>query len=80
MPSVGRRSNQVKALARAAYARPQIALFDDVFSGLDSRTANTVFERLFGKHNGLFRSWNATVVLATQSGTLRNDEVARFRS
>jgi ABC-type multidrug transport system ATPase subunit len=54
-------------LARAVYSKPQIALFDDVFSGLDSQTAQTVFENLFSKR-GLFRQWNTTVVLATQSG------------
>ncbi|KAG5656426.1 hypothetical protein KAF25_000013 [Fusarium avenaceum] len=54
------------ALARAVYSKPRIALFDDVFSGLDTQTAQTVFENLFSKR-GLFRQWNTTVVLATQS-------------
>ncbi|KAM0225506.1 hypothetical protein ACHAQD_001442 [Fusarium lateritium] len=54
------------ALARSVYSKPQIALFDDVFSGLDSQTAQTVFENLFSKR-GLFRQWNTTVILATQS-------------
>lgn len=44
-----------------------IALFDDVFSGLDGQTAHTVFENLFGER-GLLRQWNTTTVLATQSG------------
>ncbi|KAM0506276.1 hypothetical protein ACHAP8_001310 [Fusarium lateritium] len=46
---------------------PRVALLDDVFSGLDHQTAQTVFENLFGKH-GLFRQWKTTVILATQSG------------
>lgn len=54
-------------MARAVYSKPRIALFDDVFSGLDTQTAQTVFENLFSKR-GLFRQWNTTVVLATQSG------------
>ncbi|KAF5540282.1 multidrug resistance-associated 1 [Fusarium mexicanum] len=37
------------ALARAVYSKPRIALFDDVFSGLDGQTAHTVFENLFGE-------------------------------
>ncbi|QPC72817.1 hypothetical protein HYE68_003569 [Fusarium pseudograminearum] len=54
------------ALARAVYSQPRVALLDDVFSGLDHQTAQTVFENLVGK-NGLFRQWKTTVVLATQS-------------
>ncbi|KAF5000611.1 hypothetical protein FGRMN_1643 [Fusarium graminum] len=55
------------ALARAVYSKPDTALFDDVFSGLDSQTARTVFENVFSQR-GLFREWNTTVILATQSG------------
>ncbi|KAG9504500.1 hypothetical protein J7337_004473 [Fusarium musae] len=54
------------ALARAVYSKPRIALFDDVFSGLDGQTARTVFENLFGER-GLLKKWNTTAVLATQS-------------
>ncbi|KAL3590087.1 hypothetical protein FPOAC2_12269 [Fusarium poae] len=54
------------ALARAVYSQPRVALLDDVFSGLDHQTSQTVFENLFGKH-GLFRQWKTTVILATQS-------------
>ncbi|KAF5689105.1 multidrug resistance-associated 1 [Fusarium circinatum] len=54
------------ALARAVYSKPRIALFDDVFSGLDGQTAHTVFENLFGER-GLLRQWNTTTILATQS-------------
>ncbi|KAH6979576.1 P-loop containing nucleoside triphosphate hydrolase protein [Fusarium venenatum] len=54
------------ALARAVYSQPRVALLDDVFSGLDHQTAQTVFENLLGKH-GLFRQWKTTVILATQS-------------
>ncbi|KAL0933172.1 ABC multidrug transporter [Colletotrichum truncatum] len=55
------------ALARAVYSRPQIALFDDIFSGLDNYTAKTVFRRLFSGKEGMLRKWCTTVVLATQS-------------
>ncbi|CAM1511520.1 Fc.00g090330.m01.CDS01 [Cosmosporella sp. VM-42] len=54
------------ALARAVYARPQIALFDDVFSGLDNHTAQRVFRNLFSPQ-GLLRQRKTTIVLATQS-------------
>ncbi|KAK1728937.1 ABC transporter [Colletotrichum acutatum] len=55
------------ALARAIYSRPQIALFDDIFSGLDNHTARAVFQRVFGAKNAILRAWGTTVVLATQS-------------
>ncbi|KAK7956876.1 uncharacterized protein PG986_006098 [Apiospora aurea] len=55
------------ALARAVYSKPEIALFDDIFSGLDERTANLVCTRLFSIGEGLLRSWGTTVILATQS-------------
>lgn len=55
------------ALARAVYSRPQLALFDDPFSGLDNHTTRVVFSRVFGKDSGLLRRWGTTVVLATQS-------------
>ncbi|EQB47303.1 ABC transporter [Colletotrichum gloeosporioides Cg-14] len=55
------------ALARAVYSRPRIALFDDVFSGLDNHTAKTVFRRLFNLKEGILRAWGTTIVLATQS-------------
>ncbi|KAF5647245.1 multidrug resistance-associated 1 [Fusarium sp. NRRL 52700] len=54
------------ALARAVYSKPRIALFDDVFSGLDGQTARTVFENLLGER-GLLRQWNTTTVLVAQS-------------
>ncbi|KXH40319.1 hypothetical protein CNYM01_09093 [Colletotrichum nymphaeae SA-01] len=56
------------ALARAIYSRPQIALFDDIFSGLDNHTARAVFQRVFSAKDGILRTWGTTIVLATQSG------------
>lgn len=58
------------ALARAVYSRPQLALFDDSFSGLDNHTTRVVFSRIFSKDTGLLRRWGTTVVLATQSVNL----------
>ncbi|KAK1465457.1 hypothetical protein CCUS01_07575 [Colletotrichum cuscutae] len=55
------------ALARAIYSRPRIALFDDIFSGLDNHTARAVFQRVFSAKNGVLRTWGTTIVLATQS-------------
>ncbi|KAK4076517.1 hypothetical protein Purlil1_12630 [Purpureocillium lilacinum] len=54
------------ALARAVYSRPEIALFDDIFAGLDSRTSNRIFANLFSP-SGLLKQWGTTVLLATQS-------------
>ncbi|KAJ3526432.1 hypothetical protein NM208_g11192 [Fusarium decemcellulare] len=54
------------ALARAVYSRPKVALFDDIFSGLDNQTAQRVFNSVFSEH-GLLRQWGTTVLLTTQS-------------
>ncbi|KAH7145722.1 P-loop containing nucleoside triphosphate hydrolase protein [Dactylonectria estremocensis] len=56
------------ALARAVYSKPQVALFDDVFSGLDNHTAQRVFKNVFDQ-NGLLRRFGTTVILATQSSS-----------
>ena len=57
------------AIARAVYARPNIAIFDDIFSGLDAVTEKKVFGRLFGPE-GLLRRWRATVIIATHAVNL----------
>ncbi|KAK6390405.1 hypothetical protein LTR65_005528 [Meristemomyces frigidus] len=54
------------ALARAVYARPNLVLLDDVFSGMDAHTMATVSGRLLGPE-GLLRKLQTTVVLATHS-------------
>ncbi|KAH8596734.1 putative ABC transporter [Bisporella sp. PMI_857] len=54
------------ALARALFARCDIVLLDDCFSGLDGETENKVFENLFGP-TGLFRQLKTTVVLVSNS-------------
>ncbi|MCJ1282757.1 hypothetical protein MMC26_002082 [Xylographa opegraphella] len=54
------------AIARAVYSRKRIAVFDDVLSGLDRATEQQVFLNVFGPE-GLLRSTNATVVLATHA-------------
>jgi ABC-type nitrate/sulfonate/bicarbonate transport system ATPase subunit len=55
-----------KALARALFARCDIALLDDVFSALDGETETRAFRNLFGP-TGLFRQLNTAVVLVTNS-------------
>ncbi|VUC26951.1 unnamed protein product [Clonostachys rosea] len=55
------------SLARALYAQSSIYVLDDVFSGLDNKTSNAVFERLLGA-NGWLRKKHITVVLATHNG------------
>ncbi|RFU74209.1 hypothetical protein TARUN_8040 [Trichoderma arundinaceum] len=54
------------ALARAVYSRSRIALFDDIFSGLDNATSQRIFKNLLSS-TGLLRRWGTTIVLATQS-------------
>ena len=58
--------SQRLALARAVYARHDLCLLDDVFSGLDMDTENRVFHNLLGI-DGLFRRQGATIVLASSS-------------
>ncbi|KAH8681362.1 multidrug resistance-like protein [Xylariales sp. PMI_506] len=55
------------ALARAIYSKPEIAVFDDILSGLDNHTVNTICTRLFSRKDGLLKKWGTTVILATQS-------------
>ncbi|KXH25809.1 ABC transporter [Colletotrichum simmondsii] len=52
------------AIARALYARQELLVLDDVFSGLDSSTEDIVFNNLFGD-NGLLRHTDTTVILAS---------------
>ncbi|RYP83764.1 hypothetical protein DL769_001296 [Monosporascus sp. CRB-8-3] len=52
------------SLARALYSRPDLLIFDDVFSGLDSATEDLVFNSLLGRE-GLIRNGNMTVVMTS---------------
>ncbi|KAF6834099.1 ABC multidrug transporter [Colletotrichum musicola] len=52
------------AMARAVYARQELVLLDDVFSGLDSGTEDLVFRNLIGS-DGLLRNTDTTVVLVS---------------
>ncbi|CZS88754.1 related to multidrug resistance protein [Rhynchosporium graminicola] len=54
------------ALARAVFARCDIILLDDTFSGLDGETEQTVFDHLLGP-KGLMRHLKTTVVLVSNS-------------
>lgn len=54
------------AIARAVYARKKIAIFDDVFSGLDSTTEKHVFDHVFGRL-GLLKRNGCTVILSTHT-------------
>jgi len=66
------------SLARAVYSRSRdIYLLDDPFSGLDSRVAKTIFERVI---KGLLRNENKTLMLVThQLQFLREcDEILVF--
>ncbi|OKL59922.1 hypothetical protein UA08_04651 [Talaromyces atroroseus] len=53
-------------LARALFARCDILLLDDIFSGLDGETEQTVFNNLLSSR-GLLRRMNTTVVLVSNS-------------
>ncbi|KAJ5998957.1 hypothetical protein N7451_006767 [Penicillium sp. IBT 35674x] len=52
------------AIARAAYARTKLALFDDSLSALDTATSALVFTRVFGSQ-GILRQNGTAVILAT---------------
>ena len=54
------------ALARAVYAKKELIILDDVFSGLDAKTEEQVFIRLLGKQ-GLFQHMKATILLVTHA-------------
>ncbi|KAI5197133.1 putative multidrug resistance protein [Aureobasidium subglaciale] len=54
------------ALARAVYARKAVVLFDDIFSALDAKTEQLVFERLLSER-GLLKKNHTTVILATHA-------------
>ena len=58
--------SQRLALARAMYARRDLNILDDCFSGLDLETENRVFHSLLGL-DGLFRRQCATVILASSA-------------
>lgn len=58
--------SQRLALARAAYARRDLCILDDVFSGLDMDTEQRVFFSLLGQ-DGLLRRQNATTIIASSS-------------
>ncbi|KAF7587664.1 hypothetical protein BBP40_006894 [Aspergillus hancockii] len=54
------------ALARALFARRDILLLDDTFSGLDGETEQAIFDNLFGV-TGIIRRLRTTVVLVSNS-------------
>ncbi|KJX93618.1 ABC transporter like protein [Zymoseptoria brevis] len=54
------------ALARALFARTDVLLLDDCFSGLDGETEKAVFQNLFGPR-GVVREIKATVLLVSDS-------------
>lgn len=51
-------------MARAAFARSELLVMDDCFSGLDANTEDTVFENLLSQE-GILRKANMTIVLAS---------------
>lgn len=55
------------SLARALYARTELLLLDDVLSGLDATTEQTVLNNVFGRH-GICRKTGTAVIFATHSG------------
>ncbi|CZT49492.1 related to multidrug resistance-associated protein [Rhynchosporium secalis] len=54
------------SIARAVYSRKRLAIFDDVFSGLDSVTEQHVFANVFGK-DGLLAEIGTSIILATHA-------------
>lgn len=54
------------SLARVLYARPSVALLDDVFSALDTETSKAVFDALFGSSGALKGQATILVTHATR--------------
>lgn len=67
--NLSRGQRQRVAVARAIYARKQIAIFDDVLSGLDSTTKEHVFEQALGPE-GLLRRIGCSVIFCTYDVSL----------
>ena len=61
----GGQKNRI-SLARTLYARRPVSVIDDMLAGLDNTTEKLVFDRVFGP-KGLFRTSEATVILATHA-------------
>ncbi|EXJ85589.1 hypothetical protein A1O1_05954 [Capronia coronata CBS 617.96] len=53
-------------VARAVYSKQPLILLDDVMSGLDARTENSIFTNLLGPE-GLLRKQKTTVIYATNA-------------
>lgn len=60
----------IQALARAAYSRRELVILDDVLSGLDSKTEDSLFNNLLGPA-GLLHGAGMTIVLASSDGESR---------
>ncbi|KAI7970770.1 hypothetical protein EIK77_007950, partial [Talaromyces pinophilus] len=54
------------SLARAVYSRLPVAILDDVFSGLDSRSTKSIMQSLFSQ-DGYFRTSKTSVILTTHN-------------
>lgn len=67
-----------KALARALYCRPDLILLDDIFSGLDRKSAQHIFSALFSQ-TGLLARLHCAVALATHSSAITPDTENRQR-
>lgn len=56
-----------QSIARAVYSRKRLAIFDDVFSGLDAVTEQQVFASVFSK-DGILAQIGTNIILATHGG------------
>jgi ATP-binding cassette subfamily C (CFTR/MRP) protein 1 len=54
------------ALARAVFARKDVLVLDDVFSGIDADTEEHIFRKLFGR-TGLLRRNDTAILLVTHA-------------
>ncbi|EHK50430.1 multidrug resistance-like protein [Trichoderma atroviride IMI 206040] len=62
--SISGGQKQRLSMARAAFARSELLVMDDCFSGLDANTEDTVFDNLLSRE-GILRKANMTIVLAS---------------
>ncbi|OBT89356.1 hypothetical protein VE02_01426 [Pseudogymnoascus sp. 03VT05] len=58
------------ALARAVYSKKPVMLLDDIFSGLDPVTEETIFQSLLGANGILRKEYNYLLVVLGDDGTI----------
>ncbi len=61
------------------FPKPELLLLDDIFSSLDTITANRILQRLLGPE-GIIRQLGAGVIIVTVAGNFANEYMLLFVS